>query len=526
MTKKVLWLLFMTLLPLHLMAQGQDVFFRKGNCIPTITDAVGHRAAHRALLPTPNTKWDASKTYKQMVILFSFTDNDFTMDNPKDYYEKLFNEPNYQTGFGKGCIADYFKEQSGGLFNLEFDVYGPVKVSQKAQPYDNPSEKTVNYGTMSIKEATTLVLEENSGVDYSQYDWDSDGTIEQVIFIFAGRVGNTSEKESYGHIWPNTDNITPITTPDGTKISQYSCSGEFWLYDSQKKPVYCGLGTICHEFSHCLGLPDIYPVGKEYPYSSVDEWDLMDGGNFTGWGWCPPNYSALEKMLLGWLTPTELTEPTSVTGMKAVSEGGTVYQIKHTDTEYLLLENRQQTNWDEGLPGKGLVIFYVNYDKSRWQNNTVNSFASEDLFCYRMFHADNWNYDDWEDFIDKEIEEKGKENVSKYKNSFRMNRFYLSTSAYPTETNTELTDTSVPNAMMSNNTLLSKPIIRIQMDDAGLISFDFMKGETGINQLHLQEKDGASAIYDLTGKRVYTPLPGQIYVIKKNGTTKKYMMNP
>ena len=252
----------------------------------------------------------------------------------------------------------------------------------------------------------------------------------------------------------------------------------------------------------------------------------MDGGNFTGWGWCPPNYSALEKMLLGWLTPTELTEPTSVTGMKAVSEGGTVYQIKHTDTEYLLLENRQQTNWDEGLPGKGLVIFYVNYDKSRWQSNTVNSFASEDQFCYRMFHADNWNYDDWEDFIDKEIEEKGKENVSKYKNSFRMNRFYLSTSAYPTDTNTELTDTSVPNAMMSNNTLLSKPIIRIQMDDAGLISFDFMKGETGINQLHLQENDGTSAIYDLTGKRVYTTLPGQIYVIKKNGTTKKYMMNP
>ena len=156
MTKKVFGLLLMTLLPLHLMAQGQDVFFRKGNCIPTITDAVGHRAAHRALLPTPNTKWDASKTYKQMVILFSFTDNDFTMDNPKDYYEKLFNEPNFQTGFGKGCIADYFKEQSGGLFNLEFDVYGPVKVSQKAQPYDNPSKKTVNYGAASIKDATTL----------------------------------------------------------------------------------------------------------------------------------------------------------------------------------------------------------------------------------------------------------------------------------------------------------------------------------------------------------------------------------
>jgi len=130
MTKKVFGLLLMTLLPLRLLAQGQDVVFKRGNCIPVVANAASHRAAHR-VLPTPNTKWDASKVYKQMVILFSFADQDFTMDNPKDYYEKLFNEPNFQTGFGKGCIADYFKEQSGGLFNLEFDVYGPVKVSQR-----------------------------------------------------------------------------------------------------------------------------------------------------------------------------------------------------------------------------------------------------------------------------------------------------------------------------------------------------------------------------------------------------------
>ena len=165
-------------------------------------------------------------------------------------------------------------------------------------------------------EATNLFIEEHPEIDFSQYDWNGNGRVNQVIFIYAGLTGNITSTACYGHIWPNTSSFPTITTPDGKKISNFTASGELWPYNRS-----FGIGTICHEFSHSLGLPDIYPTSKNGGYSICDEWDLMDGGNFTNYGWCPPNYTPLEKMLLGWLTPVELTEPTSITDLKSVSEG-------------------------------------------------------------------------------------------------------------------------------------------------------------------------------------------------------------
>jgi hypothetical protein len=112
-----------------------------------------------------------------------------------------------------------------------------------------------------------------------------------------------------------------------------------------------------------------------------------------------------------------------------------------------------------------------------------------------------------------------------------MHRRHLSTSPYPLESNTELTDQSTPAAkMQTKNTagesMLSKPITNIKMSDDGLISFDFMGGTTGINDLRILDENGESCIYDLSGKRVYIPFPGRMYIIKKNGVTKKYVMTP
>ena len=429
--------ILMTLLPLCLTAQEELVNVRRGDCTPGINDNDNvnlndndnvndnglRRAARR--LPAIKTDWDANRTYKQMVVLFEFSDSVFHREDARAAYDRIFNEAGYNEGLGAGCVADYFRDQSGGLLNLSFDVYGPVTVSSKAQPYDNPTIDTRNYGRDVMREATQKILEANPDVDYSQYDWDGDGTIEQVIYVYAGPGGNKNSQKSYGHIWPNTSTFSTITTPDGKKISNYTCSAELWLAGGYRS---CGIGTICHEFTHSLGLPDIYPVGNGYPYSAVDEWDLMDGGNFTNYGWCPPNYSALEKMLMGWLTFDELTEATTVTGLKPVAEGGTAYQVKHTANEYLLLENRQWNGWDKGLPGKGLVAYLVDYSSSVWKGNTVNSFANEDAFRYRIVHADNLNYKSWQTLA----KSRGITTQNQlYRNSGRLNSVLLSTSSYP-----------------------------------------------------------------------------------------------
>lgn len=159
-----------------------------------------------------------------MVVLLSFADNDFTVENPKEYYEKLFNEPDFHERQGVGCVADYFRDQSGGLCHLQFDIYGPVKVSGKAQPYENPTKSTKNYGPASVREALLKIIDANPSLDYTQYDWNQDETMEQVVFVCAGPSGNS--ETTYGYLWPVTTSFSTVTTPDNIKISRYSASTE------------------------------------------------------------------------------------------------------------------------------------------------------------------------------------------------------------------------------------------------------------------------------------------------------------
>lgn len=517
MKRILLYGMLILLLPLRTMAQEGELIILRGDCTPDISGNTtdSHRASRR--LPACNTDWDADKIYKQLVILFSFSDNDFQEEHSLDFYNRIFNESGYNEGHGAGCVTDYFRTQSGGLFNLEFDIYGPYKVSQKAQPYDEPTSSTKNYGHDAMHEATQQFVSEHPEIDFSQYDWNGNGYVNQVVFIYAGYGGNT--KSTYGYIWPNTSSFSAVETPNGKIISSYTASAELW---TPSTPSSCGIGTICHEFSHSLGLPDIYPTTSNQGYSVCDEWDLMDGGNFTSWGWCPPNYTALEKYLLGWVEFTELDDAASISDLKPVSEGGEVYRIKHSDSEWLLLENRQQTKWDSGLPGKGLVIYHVNYDGSVWKGNTVNNDKTKRRF--HLVHADNMDYDAWNAYI----EEKG---LSPYASGDRMNRRYLSTSPYPyivedEVQNNELTDTSTPAATMfypnlDGEILLGKSITNIQMTD-GLVSFDFMGGATEIKVPMRYPEKVDLQMYNLLGYKVKTPVQGQIYIIKESdGKTHK-----
>ena len=461
---------------------AQEVTVLHGDCTP-LPERSGAalspaHAMQQRRLPSPRTQWDATKTYHQLVVLFTFSDKDFSMDNPREVYDSIFNGRGYNQGHGKGSVADYFREQSGGLLNLRFTVCGPVKISTVAQPYSSPTKDTHNYGSSQLAEAMKLTLNDNPGLDYSLFDWNDDGSIEQVIYVYAGYCGNQNSMKSYGHIWPNTSSFSTITTPDNHTISNYTCSAEKWANDKS-----CGIGTICHEFSHSLGLPDIYPTSSSAGYSVVDEWDLMDGGNFTNYGWCPPNYSPLEKMLLGWLTPTELTEPATIAGLKPVSQGGEVYQIKHTANEYLLVENRQWDGWDLGVPGKGLVVYHVNYVASKWRSNSVNN--TKGKYNYHLINADNISiYEDWMDMLTA----RGVTTQDAvYQHSSRLNSWIFSSAPYPWTTDStgvtvdSLTDHSLPatkmyNAGNTSGTSLGKPITDIRQNEDGTISFLFMGG--------------------------------------------------
>ena len=438
----------------------------------------------------PETKtFDPQKTYRQPVILVTCSDADFSMDDPVNFYDRIFNERGYNEGVGMGCVADYLRDQSEGRLNVKFDIYGPVKVDLKAGGHSS-----TYYGEAILKSAIEKLCETEK-TDFSIYDWDGDGKVDQVLFVVASYCGN----QKAGYIWPNTGGFSGPVLPGGIEAKMSSVSCELWKYGNS-----CGIGTIIHEFFHCLGLPDVYPQKPATAFSAVDEWDLMDGGNYTNYGWCPPNLSTMEKMMLGWGQPVELTTATTVTAMKSVSDGGDTYIIRNPANrdEYYLLENRQQKDWDFGCPNNGLLIYHVDYDYDEWMNNNVN--VDDNHYRYSLFHADGKDYMAWDKKNDGEDD-------SKWVDEGHLHNQYLSTSAYPytnPETlvvNASLTNDSKPAATLFNaNTdglkLMSKPITNIQMAADGTISFDFMKETTAIRRVQA-EADNAPW-YDLQGRRL------------------------
>lgn len=471
--------------------------FLRYNCLAGWNGPLGSRVMTRAGqsdIAYGDIGWDAGRTYRQLVVLVSFADCDFTMDDPRTTYDAIFNTPGYNSMDGAGCVADYFRDQSNGLLNLQFDVYGPIKISQSVKK----KSSGMNEGHEAFIEATEMLIADHPDIDFSVYDWDGDKVVEPVVYVYAGYCGNQSSIKNEGYIWPTTGGFDTVRTPEGYELFMYTASGELWLNNTLH-----GIGTICHEYSHCLGLPDIYPTSNSVSdFSIVDEWDLMDGGTAINYGWCPPNYSPLEKMVLGWLTPVELTADTVVANLKPVAEGGEAFLVQHRGDEvFYLIENRQWNGWDYGLPGDGLVVYRVNYNKVYWNINYVNNEEGHPNYCLQP--ADGQTFTD----SYNQLIESGDRQL--YRDSERhLHSKILSGASYPWEDGVN----SVNQVALFDDISLSD----ITRHEDGTVSFTFHGCSDAIQCLKAETKAGG--VYTLSGQKVRDDgqtegLPRGVYIV-------------
>ena len=248
---------------------------------------------------------------------------------------------------------------------MNFDVMGPYTLGEQAFYGKNEGgQQDVNVQAMI---SGCLGKAAAEGIDFSPYDWDGDGQMEMVFVVYAGRGEATGGGDDT--IWPHKGRMTnPVKCGNKTLIN-YACSNEL----STSNEVD-GIGTICHEFSHCFGYPDAYDTNYTGLYG-MGTWDLMCQGNYNGNGFTPAGYTAYEKYAAGWITPIELKENTSVSGMKPLAEGGDAYIFKNPNNsdEYYLIENRQKKGWDAELAGSGIIINHIDYDLKAWNYNIPNS---------------------------------------------------------------------------------------------------------------------------------------------------------
>lgn len=341
-----------------------------------------------------------------LIILVNFADSKFNTSKfgpTQTLYSRIANEANYGENNFKGSISDYFKAQSGGQFLLDFDVAGPVTLPNGYSYYgQNDDDGYDKRPKEMVKEACQVV---DGSVDFSKYDWDGDGEVEEVFVVYAGN-GEHDTTNKPNLIWPHMDNLANYDeqlTLDGVTINTYACASEL-----NGDKTLSGIGTFCHEFSHCMGFPDMYDTASDGNNFGMGSWDLMDYGSYNGDGYVPAGYSGYEKMVCGWTTPIELDKPMTVNGMERLADMGQTYIIynKGNRNEYYILENRQQSGFDKYLPGSGLLIERVDYDKDIWEWNAVNTTnggyypegsytpSYNDHQRITIFHANNIEDDD------------------------------------------------------------------------------------------------------------------------------------
>lgn len=314
-------------------------------------------------------------TKKGLIILVQFTDSKFKSGHDLALYKRIANEVNYSDNNFRGSIKDYFKAQSHGQFELDFDVAG---ICQLQHPYayygkNNSQEEDVKPGEMV---AAACLWAHEHGINFSKYDWNGDGEVDQVFVLYAGH-GEASYDKDPNTIWPHmyylsaSDYGKPLSL-DGVTVDTYACSSEL-----NGDGNLDGIGTFCHEFSHCMGFPDLYDTSYA-GWFGMGDFDLMCSGSYNGDGICPAGYSAYEKAQCGWLTLKDMTnieQETSIVGVQPMSADGDAYIIKNKghEDEYYILENRQKTGWDSYLPASGLMITHVDYDADIWDWNMPNT---------------------------------------------------------------------------------------------------------------------------------------------------------
>ena len=321
-----------------------------------------------------------------LIILVNFSDKKFDSANSLEAMQEMHSGENYSYEGATGSAREYFYDQSLGRYNPQFDVVGPITLSQKSSYYGS------NDRDGNDQRAHTMVIEackaadQNFGVDFTKYDNNNDGVVDFVYIIYAGL--GEADGGSSTTIWPHAWTLDEAKQyygiedciVDNKRINTYACGPELnGNYDRS------GIGTFCHEFSHVCGLPDLYATNYE-EHKTMGAWDILDYGPYNNDGNTPAAYSAYERFFCGWLTPEYINSPADLS-LEEIQSANKAYIVTTSKqpnligndpdpTTFYLIENRQNVGWDKYLPGHGMLLTKIAYSYNTWTGNTVNDVAS------------------------------------------------------------------------------------------------------------------------------------------------------
>lgn len=325
----------------------------------------------------PGTTFPAKGKQKVAVVLVEYQDVKFNLEDPLDYFTRMLNEEGFSDYRATGSARDWFVDSSFGQFEPEFVVMGPVTLQKNREYYGgNDAWGQDNAPQKMVIEACRQL---NAMVDFSEFDRDNDGYIDNVFVVYAGR-GEASGGSS-DCVWPHAWTLSSaepgaVYTFDGVRLNRYACTNEWELSDLGYGYRPVGIGSFVHEFAHVMGLPDLYTTDYSGGTFTPGGWSAMDYGPYNNDMCTPPQFSAWERSALGYMEPEALPTEAANAALEALEEGKAYIVPTDSPDEYYILENRQQTGWDTYIPGHGLLVWHIDYDEEVWRTNSVNNDAN------------------------------------------------------------------------------------------------------------------------------------------------------
>ncbi len=473
---------------------------------------------------------------RAIVLLVQFANRPFKVQPRKAFNQYLNSMADKHQDFGNaenrntGSVKRYFSDMSGGKFKPQFDLYGPITMPKNAAYYGEGSSSMEKYREL-VSEACTMM---DDSLDFSKYDADKDGNVDLVYIIYAGYGESVSSIDST--LWPKAFVCGTDIKKDGKYVRLAGISNELnghpdVHYSSTSGLLINGVGLFCHEFSHCMGLPDFYPTvspqwttanGKQdfdaYDNQGMEEWDVMDNGIYLYNGYSPTAYTAWEREKMGWLTIETLTREGKVE-LKSIDQGGKAYRIKNdkntNGNEYYIVENIQAKGWNYKLPASGMMVSHVEYVPWAFSvfhggDNSVNNIKKHPRMT--IVPADGYLPSSYRKVSDNS-------NLTAPYMKKKQYDEQLAGDLYPGKNNiNRLTDAqNMVNYAPWTGGMLNKPIYNIALKN-GIVTFDFLKDQTSTG-IELPESATDSSneekIYTIDGRYVGTnlnALPKGVYI--------------
>ena len=341
----------------------------------------------------PRMSYDDIRTGRKKFLVLLIEFKDLKMTYGKEQFHNMLNLRGYDEFGGTGSAAEYFEDNSLGKFTPEFDVVGPITLDNSYAYYgkdkedkEGTDEKAYEALVDACNIAHSLQL-----VKFSDYDHDGDGVVESIFFYYAGysQAEGGGDDTIWPHAWYLRSGAGVDLKIDGKYIDSYACAAELTGYSGKN---ITGIGAFCHEFSHVIGLPDLYDTDYEESGGqgeAVYDWSLMCSGSYLNNGRTPPYYMGIERELLNWGKPTVLSVAGPVK-IEPVHTNKYCSTMTDTDGEVFNYEYRDGTKWDKYLP-KGLIVYHIDAStrmvngmtaKSRWASgHNLNVDPSHQL-CY------------------------------------------------------------------------------------------------------------------------------------------------